>query len=139
MQYVDSGQSVFAGECVDDDFGHRGAVGIVEKRSATECRSIIVDFRSAIKTGCRQRHAGKPGKMHELGEWNCIFACADVVFENIGDPTTWPGAFSSLASGGRLVTAGAHGGGLVTLDVRLLYPRRLQIMSGLGDDRRDPR
>jgi len=40
----------------------------------------------------------------------------DVVFENIGDPTLWPGVFNGLARGGRLVTAGAHGGGLVTLD-----------------------
>jgi NADPH:quinone reductase-like Zn-dependent oxidoreductase len=59
----------------------------------------------------------------------------DVVFENIGDPDTWPRAFASLASGGRLVTAGAHGGGMVNLDVKLLYQRRLQVLSGLGDDR----
>jgi NADPH:quinone reductase-like Zn-dependent oxidoreductase len=61
----------------------------------------------------------------------------DVVFENIGDPTLWPGAFNSLAPGGRLVTVGAHGGGLVTLDVRRLYSRRLQVMSGIGTERRD--
>jgi NADPH:quinone reductase-like Zn-dependent oxidoreductase len=59
----------------------------------------------------------------------------DVVFENIGDPTLWPGAFSSLASGGRLVTVGAHGGGFVTLDVKRLYQRRLHVMSGLGAER----
>jgi NADPH:quinone reductase len=59
----------------------------------------------------------------------------DVVFENIGDPTLWPGAFNCLAAGGRLVTVGAHGGGIVTLDVRRLYARRLQIMSGLGAER----
>ena len=56
----------------------------------------------------------------------------DVVFENIGDPSLWPAAFSSLASDGRLVTAGAHGGGMVTLDVRRLYQQRLHIMGGLG-------
>jgi NADPH:quinone reductase len=61
----------------------------------------------------------------------------DVVFENIGDPTLWPGAFNSLARGGRLVTAGAHGGGLVTLDVKRLYQRRLRVMSGLGAERRE--
>jgi NADPH:quinone reductase len=61
----------------------------------------------------------------------------DVVFENIGDPTLWPGAFNSLARGGRLVTAGAHGGGLVTLDVKRLYQRRLRLMSGLGAERRE--
>jgi NADPH:quinone reductase len=61
----------------------------------------------------------------------------DVVFENIGDPSLWPGAFNSLARGGRLVTAGAHGGGSVTLDVKRLYQRRLRVMSGLGAERRE--
>jgi NADPH2:quinone reductase len=61
----------------------------------------------------------------------------DVVFENIGDPTLWPGAFNSLARGGRLVTAGAHGGGFVTLDVKRLYQRRLRLLSGLGAERRE--
>jgi NADPH:quinone reductase-like Zn-dependent oxidoreductase len=61
----------------------------------------------------------------------------DVVFENIGDPTLRPGAFDSLALGGRLVTAGAHGGGLVTLDVKRLYQRRLRVLSGLGAARRE--
>jgi len=59
----------------------------------------------------------------------------DVVFENIGDPTLWSGAFNSLARGGRLVTAGAHGGGMVTLDIKRLYQRRLHVISGLGAER----
>ena len=60
----------------------------------------------------------------------------DAVFENIGDPTQWDGAFNSLARGGRLVTVGAHGGGMVTLDLKKLYQRRLQVMSGLGSEGR---
>src|SRR5919201_2005060 len=52
---------------------------------------------------------------------------ADVVYENIGDPTLWPGAFNSLAWAGRLVTAGGHGGGKVTLDVKRLYLRRMRV------------
>jgi NADPH:quinone reductase-like Zn-dependent oxidoreductase len=47
----------------------------------------------------------------------------------------WSSAFNSLARGGRLVTAGAHGGGFVTLDVKRLYQYRLQVMSGLGAER----
>jgi len=62
---------------------------------------------------------------------------ADVVFENIGDPALWPGAFNSLAPGGRLVTVGAHGGGHITLDVRRLYQQRLRVISGLGAERRE--
>src|SRR5262249_6507558 len=48
-----------------------------------------------------------------------------VVLENIGDPSLWTPAFNSLARDGRLVTIGAHGGGIVTLDVQRLYLRRL--------------
>lgn len=55
---------------------------------------------------------------------------ADVVCENIADPTLWPGAFGSLAMRGRLVTAGAHGGGKVELDVSRLYLRRISILGG---------
>ena len=60
----------------------------------------------------------------------------DAVFENIADPALWPGAFNSLAPGGRLVTAGAHGGGRVDLDVRRLYQQHLRIVGGLGTQRR---
>lgn len=59
----------------------------------------------------------------------------DVVFENIGDPDLWPGAFNSLARHGRLVTAGAHGGGLVTLDIRRLYGLGLQVIGTTGGQR----
>jgi NADPH:quinone reductase-like Zn-dependent oxidoreductase len=56
----------------------------------------------------------------------------DVVCENIADPTLWQGAFGSLAIGGRMVTAGAHGGGQVALDVKSLYLRRLSILGAAG-------
>jgi NADPH2:quinone reductase len=56
----------------------------------------------------------------------------DVVCENIADPTLWPGAFKSLAIGGRLVTAGAHGGGIVNLDIKRLYLRRQSILGAAG-------
>lgn len=61
----------------------------------------------------------------------------DVVVENIADPTLWPGAFNSLAWAGRLVTAGGHGGGQVTLDVKRLYLRRMRIIGAAGTNRRD--
>ena len=61
----------------------------------------------------------------------------DVVFENIGAPDLWPAAFNSLGGGGRLVTAGAHGGGTVTLDVKRLYRRKLQLIGGAGSAPKD--
>ena len=56
----------------------------------------------------------------------------DVVCENIADPTLWPDALNSLAISGRLVTAGAHGGGNVNLDVKRLYMKRLRIIGAAG-------
>jgi NADPH:quinone reductase len=61
----------------------------------------------------------------------------DVVCENISDPTLWPGAFNSLAINGRMVTAGAHGGGTVTLDTKRLYMRRLRIIGTAGTNAPD--
>ena len=60
-----------------------------------------------------------------------------IVCENIADPTLWPGAFNSLAIGGRLVTAGAHGGGIVELDVKRLYLRRQSIIGAAGTNPAD--
>lgn len=45
----------------------------------------------------------------------------DIVFENVGDADLFPKAFSSIARNGRLVTAGAHAGGIVPLDLNRLY------------------
>jgi NADPH:quinone reductase-like Zn-dependent oxidoreductase len=63
----------------------------------------------------------------------------DVVCENIGAADLWPAAFNSLGGGGRLVTAGAHGGGTVTLDVKRLYRRKLKLIGGAGSDPKDLR
>jgi NADPH2:quinone reductase len=56
----------------------------------------------------------------------------NVVFENIGDPELFPKAFACLARGGRLVTAGAHGGGTVPLDVKRLYLNQLSVIGTFG-------
>jgi NADPH:quinone reductase-like Zn-dependent oxidoreductase len=56
----------------------------------------------------------------------------DVVFENIADPELFPKAFAALARNGRLVTAGAHGGGTVPLDVKRLYLNGLTVIGSVG-------
>jgi NADPH2:quinone reductase len=60
-----------------------------------------------------------------------------VVAENVGDPDLWPGAFNSLRQKGRLVTAGAHAGGEVKLDLRRLYMKRITIMGDPSADDED--
>jgi NADPH:quinone reductase-like Zn-dependent oxidoreductase len=57
----------------------------------------------------------------------------NVVFENIGDPTTFPKALASLMRRGRLVTAGGHGGGIVPLDVNRLYQNHLTVIGATGE------
>ncbi len=57
----------------------------------------------------------------------------NVVFENIGDPELWPGAWDSLATNGCLVTVGYHGGGIVPLDLKKLHMRRLRVLSSAMD------
>jgi len=52
----------------------------------------------------------------------------DVVFENVGDADLFPKAFASLARNGRLVTAGAHAGGQVPLDLNRLYLNYITII-----------
>jgi len=56
----------------------------------------------------------------------------DVVFENIADVELFPKAFASLARNGRLVTAGAHGGGTVPLDVKHLYLNSISVIGSVG-------
>jgi NADPH:quinone reductase-like Zn-dependent oxidoreductase len=56
----------------------------------------------------------------------------NVVFENISDPELFPKAFASLARLGRLITAGAHGGGTVPLDAKNLYLKQLTIYGTFG-------
>jgi len=80
-----------------------------------------IDYRAADLTAEVMRLTGGRG--------------VDVVYENISDPTTWPKAFASLAYGGRLVTAGAHGGGTVPTDIQRLYLNRLRIIGAAGAGR----
>jgi NADPH2:quinone reductase len=61
----------------------------------------------------------------------------NVVFENIGARALFGAAFRSLGGGGRLVTAGAHAGGDVEIDVKRLYRRKLTLIGGAGSDPRD--
>ncbi|MDP4715532.1 MAG: zinc-binding dehydrogenase [Candidatus Nanopelagicales bacterium] len=55
-------------------------------------------------------------------------AGADLVVDNIGDPTLWRSTIASLRDGGRVVTSGAKFGGEVPLDVRDLYTRNLSVL-----------
>ncbi len=59
----------------------------------------------------------------------------NLVLENIGDPELFKGAFNSMGRGAKMVTAGAHAGGHVELDLWKLYLFQLQI---IGEPREQP-
>lgn len=61
----------------------------------------------------------------------------DLVYDNISNPETWPKAFASIAHGGKLVTAGSHGGPVVPLDCFRLYDSRITIMGSAGSTRQN--
>ena len=63
----------------------------------------------------------------------------NVVFENIGAADLFPKALAALARGGRLVTAGGHGGGTVPLDVNRLYQNQITIIGATGETKDDVR
>ncbi len=51
----------------------------------------------------------------------------DVLYDNIANPAVLPQAFMALGEGGRLVTAGAHGGPVVPIDFFHLYDKKITI------------
>ena len=62
-----------------------------------------------------------------------------VVYDNISSPELFDAALGTLAPYGRLVTCGAHGGGVVALNLRTLYRRHLAIIGDTAMDGPEPR
>ncbi len=88
-------------------------------KAATDLGADVgINYRSADLTAEVKKATGGRG--------------ADIVLENIGDPELFPKAFLSLGSGGRLVTAGSHGGGIVPLNVSHLYLNHITVMGWTG-------
>ncbi len=56
----------------------------------------------------------------------------DVLYDNIANPKVLPQAFLAVGEGGRLVTAGAHGGPVVPIDFFHLYDHRITIRGQPG-------
>jgi NADPH:quinone reductase-like Zn-dependent oxidoreductase len=61
----------------------------------------------------------------------------DVLYDNIANPKVLPRAFLALAQNGRHVTAGAHGGPLVTIDFAHLYHSKITIKGITGHRKSD--
>jgi NADPH:quinone reductase-like Zn-dependent oxidoreductase len=109
---------------------YRGATVIA---AAGTDAGVALALELGADHGINYRTADLEARVNELTGGRGV----DVTFENIGAPDLWPAAFNSLGGGGRLVTAGAHGGGTVTLDVKRLYRRKLQVIGGAGSDPKD--
>lgn len=61
----------------------------------------------------------------------------DVLYDNIGNPKVLPQAFRCLRLGGRMVTAGAHAGPVVPLDLSHLYRNDIIIRGTHGSNAGD--
>jgi NADPH2:quinone reductase len=61
----------------------------------------------------------------------------DVLYDNVANPKVIPKAFLALADNGRHVTAGAHGGPLVTIDFGHLYHKKITIKGITGHQAAD--
>lgn len=61
----------------------------------------------------------------------------DVLYDNVANPKVLPAAFRALGLGGRLVTAGSHGGPNVTIDFSHLYLKRITIRGMPGSKESD--
>ncbi|MEI9889185.1 MAG: zinc-binding dehydrogenase [Rhizomicrobium sp.] len=59
-------------------------------------------------------------------------AGVQVAVDNIGDADIFASTVQAMSRHGRLVTAGSHGGGRVSLDLTRLYLYQLAIMGSLG-------
>jgi NADPH:quinone reductase-like Zn-dependent oxidoreductase len=74
----------------------------------------------------------QPGWSERVRELSRDGRGCEVVFENISSPELFGESLSCLREYGRLVTCGAHGGGAVTVDMRLLYRKHLSIIGERG-------
>jgi NADPH:quinone reductase-like Zn-dependent oxidoreductase len=61
----------------------------------------------------------------------------DVLYDNIANPDVLPRAFQCLRRGGRMVTAGAHAGPVVLLDIAHLYRNDITIRGTHGSNHAD--
>jgi NADPH:quinone reductase-like Zn-dependent oxidoreductase len=91
--------------------------GSDEKLAKTErLGAIAIDHRDPQFSKEVRRHTGGRG--------------VDLVVEHVG-PATWQQSLDSLATGGRIVTAGATTGAKVELDLLRLYARQVSIHGAL--------
>jgi NADPH:quinone reductase-like Zn-dependent oxidoreductase len=117
-----SGGLGIAGIQVARDLGAR----VIAAAGADERVRAAVDL--GAEAGINYRAQDLTAEVRRLTEGRGV----DVVFENIADADLFPRAFASLARQGRLVTAGAHGGGTVPLDVKSLYLNGLTVIGSTG-------
>jgi len=61
----------------------------------------------------------------------------DVLYDNVANPAVLPQAFRCLGRGGRMVTAGAHAGPVVAIDIAHLYRNDITIRGTHGSNPAD--
>jgi NADPH2:quinone reductase len=113
-----------AGVLVAESLGARPIAAAGSDWKLERCRDLL-----GVDATVNYTEPGWSGRVRELSADGRGVA---VVYENISSPELWDEAVATLRPYGRLVTCGAHGGGLVELDVRKLYRSQLAIVGDTG-------
>ena len=111
--------------------GGLGIAGVLVAR-ALGARVIAAAGSDAKLARVRELLGAEETVNYSRDGWADGLSGVAAVFENISDPGLFSAALGTLRPYGRLVTCGAHGGGVVSLDVRQLYRRRLSIIGDTG-------
>lgn len=117
--------------------GNLGSVGIQIAKSVIGAKVIAAAGsreRAEAGLGLGADHAIDYSAQDILDETMRITGEAgiDVLYDNIANPEVLPRAFLALATNGRHVTAGAHGGPHVTIDFGHLYHKKITIRGMTG-------
>jgi NADPH:quinone reductase len=98
-----------------------GAIVIAAAGSAS---SLALATKLGAQFGIDYRQEDLVARVREITSGKGV----QVVFENVGDADLFPKAFKSLGRYGRLVTAGAHAGHFVSIDLSHLYLNAITII-----------
>jgi NADPH2:quinone reductase len=108
-------------------------IGATVIAAAGSERNVALAMKLGAQFGIDYRREDLTARAREITGGKGV----DVVFENVGDAELFPKAFKSLGRYGRLVTAGAHAGHSVALDLPHLYLNSISMIGSTSHDDAD--
>jgi NADPH:quinone reductase-like Zn-dependent oxidoreductase len=117
--------------------GNLGSIGIQIAKNVIGAKVIAAagsDERAELGRALGADHAVNYNKSELTTEVMKLTSGkgVNVLYDNIANPKVLPQAFRAVGFGGRVVTAGAHGGPNVTIDFSHLYHKQITIKGRPG-------